>query len=139
MSGFASDGPWANLRTTIDRTPAEDRLEHIVNAWFNATYVVMHYVFAEHPGIDLLSVRRIDEEPIRDWADLQRIKDRLAPDGQLRTAVEVYPPRLHIVDEANLYHLWVMPKGWVLGPTLAYGQPGAVNIGFDHAQLAGVE
>lgn len=27
MSGFASDGPWANLRTTIDRTPADQALK----------------------------------------------------------------------------------------------------------------
>lgn len=41
------------------------------------------------------------------WPEMQRIKDELA--GAERTAVEVYPPRAEIVDDADMYHLWVLP------------------------------
>ena len=39
---------------------------------------------------------------------MQRIKDEIA--GQDATAVEVYPPHSEIVDQADMYHLWVLPE-----------------------------
>ncbi len=42
------------------------------------------------------------------WYEMQRIKDDLA--GEKATAVEVYPPHDQIVDGANMFHLWVLPK-----------------------------
>lgn len=51
------------------------------------------------------------------WAERQRIKNELF--GRERTAVEVMPPESELVDEANMYHLWVMPVGYVLPFTLA--------------------
>jgi len=39
---------------------------------------------------------------------MQRIKDELA--GHDRTGVEVYPPHDEIVDQADMYHLWVLPE-----------------------------
>ncbi|EEX09596.1 conserved hypothetical protein [Ruegeria lacuscaerulensis ITI-1157] len=40
------------------------------------------------------------------WHEMQRIKDDLA--GPAATAVEVYPPHDEIVDEAEMFHLWVL-------------------------------
>lgn len=42
------------------------------------------------------------------WPEMQRIKDEIA--GQDATAVEVYPPHSEIVDQADMYHLWVLPE-----------------------------
>ncbi|MDG0056968.1 hypothetical protein MMB75_25415 [Paenibacillus sp. P2(2022)] len=41
------------------------------------------------------------------WAEKQRIKDELL--GEWRTAIEVFPDSRELVDEANMYHLWVIP------------------------------
>lgn len=41
------------------------------------------------------------------WPEMQRIKDEIA--GPDATAVEVYPPQSEIVDQADMYHLWVLP------------------------------
>lgn len=41
------------------------------------------------------------------WWEMQRIKDSLA--GEAATAVEVYPPRDEVVDDADMYHIWVLP------------------------------
>ncbi|MFK4259076.1 DUF7694 domain-containing protein [Agrobacterium tumefaciens] len=41
------------------------------------------------------------------WPEMQRIKDEIV--GPEATAVEVYPPRAEIVDDADMYHLWVLP------------------------------
>lgn len=40
------------------------------------------------------------------WHEMQRIKDEIA--GPERTAVEVYPPKTEIVDEAEMFHIWVL-------------------------------
>lgn len=40
------------------------------------------------------------------WLEMQRIKDEIA--GPNATAVEVYPPHTEIVDDADMYHLWVL-------------------------------
>jgi len=42
------------------------------------------------------------------WWEAQRIKNELAGEGA--TAVEVYPPQSEVVDEADMYHLWTVPK-----------------------------
>lgn len=59
-----------------------------------------------------LWIRRHDGEPIYSWSALQRIKDELV--GEDRTAVDVYPAKGDLVDQANMYHLWVLPEGFRL-------------------------
>lgn len=56
-----------------------------------------------------LSIKRIDRKVIHDWRHLQRIKNDLV--GEEREAIEIYPPESQLVDEANQFHLWVMPAG----------------------------
>ena len=41
------------------------------------------------------------------WHEMQRIKDEIA--GPDATAIEVYPPKSEIVDDANMFHIWVIP------------------------------
>lgn len=41
------------------------------------------------------------------WPEMQRIKDEIA--GQKATAIEIYPPREHVVDKADMFHIWVLP------------------------------
>lgn len=43
------------------------------------------------------------------WAIKQRIKNELA--GSERLAFEVYPPVSELVDDADMYWLWIMPEG----------------------------
>lgn len=50
------------------------------------------------------------------WRDKQRIKNELfGPDF---TAVEVMPPEGELIDEANMYHIWVLPPGFLLPFTI---------------------
>lgn len=47
------------------------------------------------------------------WWEMQRIKDELAgPDAM---AVEVYPPAAEVVDEADMFHIWVLPQPLTFG------------------------
>ena len=107
--GVGGAGPWENRgHLILERHPNPAAK----GGWLNDTYSVQLFCHDTHPGIDHLCVRRHDEGTEIPWADLQAIKDRLAPDGQLRWAVEVFPPRLALIDNCNLRHVWVMPKGW---------------------------
>lgn len=107
--GDGAEGPWENREQLIlerHRNPA------CVNGWLNKTYSVQHFQHPTHPGIDHLCVRRHDQGTEIPWTDMQRIKDRLAPEGKERWAIEVFPPSLAVVDNCNLRHIWVMPVGW---------------------------
>lgn len=53
-----------------------------------------------HLGVSSLSGNRPT------WPEMQRIKDEIA--GEDATAIEVYPPKTQVVDEADMYHLWVI-------------------------------
>jgi hypothetical protein len=61
----------------------------------------MDFSGARHLGISSLSGTRPT------WPEAQRIKNELA--GEHMTAIEVYPPQAEVVDQANMYHLWVVP------------------------------
>ena len=53
-----------------------------------------------------LSVKRLDGTAVRDWRDMQYIKNHLA--GQEYEGVELYPCEDRLVDEANQFHIWVV-------------------------------
>lgn len=47
------------------------------------------------------------------WREMQRIKSEIA--GAAATAVEVYPPDDLVVDEADMFHIWVLPQSLPFG------------------------
>jgi hypothetical protein len=57
---------------------------------------------------DYLSIKTHNKEAIHDWRHFQIIKNELC--GEDREAVEIYPSEERLVDTANQYHLWVLPK-----------------------------
>ena len=61
----------------------------------------MDFSAARHLAISSLSGIRPT------WPEAQRMKNELAGDDA--TAVEVYPPQGEVVDQADMYHLWVLP------------------------------
>jgi len=77
--------------------------------WLNNRYQVMIRRFDAN-GVEMthLSIKRIDKNPIRDWRDLQRIKNELL--GPEIEAVELYPSESRLVDTSNQYHLWALPE-----------------------------
>lgn len=73
-----------------------------VEVWVNSRYLVI--VKRETDPI-WLSIKRLDQEVIHSWRDLQRVKNELI--GRDHEAVEIYPAEDRLVDQANQYHLWV--------------------------------
>lgn len=93
-----------------------------VGAYRNRDFVVI--VWQEPGGFTRLSINRTEWDEgkgrFRDnigWDDLQRLKAE-AGYGDV-AAVEVYPPDQHILNTANMQHLFLLPTAppfmWVLG------------------------
>lgn len=55
-----------------------------------------------------ISVKRIDKEPIYSRSDLVAIAERFAHPETV--AVELYPAESRVVDTANQFHLWSLPR-----------------------------
>lgn len=86
-------------------------------SWRNDLYSVMRYERDTEIGVVThLVIRNQDGGRDLPWADVQRIKNELA--GTERTAVQVFPPVSELVDQANMYHLWVLPEGQLMPFTL---------------------
>jgi hypothetical protein len=83
----------------------------------NKLYVNSRYQVAVEvsDAVTHLSIKRIDQQPVHDWRDLQRIKNELC--GPECEGVELYPAEGRVVDIANQYHLWVVRDRIPLGFT----------------------
>ena len=85
--------------------------QHLIKVWKNNIFVIQYFhIPNEELGIiEKLFVRRKDESTKVSWADKQRIKNELiSPDALM---VECYPPEKYLVDDANIYWLWILPDG----------------------------
>lgn len=81
--------------------------------WSNGLYAVLvRRLDADDAGRLHLAIRTpTNLEP--PWRDLQRIKNELF--GADRFAVQVCPPEARLIDQADMYHLWIMPTGYAPG------------------------
>ena len=83
------------------------------DCWMNDIYTVIKYdcsrvgeKLENWPEMWWLSIKRNDKEIIRDWRELQEIKNILI--GAENEAVELFPAESRKVDTANQYHLFVL-------------------------------
>lgn len=117
--------PWVPMRRTDTdpkfewnpALPVEQRADEV---WHNGRYqcLVKYVQSVAYPegGRDALlhlSIHAQDRGPMRNWRHLQQIKNEVA--GELRTAVEIFPPEDKLTDTANEFHLWVLPEDVDLG------------------------
>lgn len=111
-------GPWEH--TDLPRgLPATGWCAQVRRASKNKLYAVLDRPVSTELGIvHHLAIRTASNlEP--PWRDKQRIKDELF--GAEYVAIEVMPPRAELIDEADMYHIWVLPLGFTLPFTLSNG------------------
>lgn len=61
-------------------------------------------------------VQKHDDTPfINHWATMQRIKNEIF--GIETTAIEYYPAQSELVDQHNIYWMWIFPEGIIPKPT----------------------
>lgn len=84
--------------------------------WVDGEYAVMSRPLQTEWGeVTHACIRNVDNTDIP-WAEKQRIKNELF--GVDRIAVEVFPAETQLVDEANMYHIWILPEGFKMPFTL---------------------
>lgn len=82
-----------------------------LEVWVSTSYLVQIY---EDRGYERMSVNRTTVLRNGRWGDgitwdaLQRLKAECGRGA--RWAVEVYPPDEHVIDVANIRHLWLLPE-----------------------------
>ena len=108
--------PWERLPPTFAMRSSDGwcgEVEWLARNWL---YLVMVRPIATAWGpVQHLAIRTASNlEP--PWRDKQRIKNELF--GEDAVAVEVMPPAAEIVDEADMYHMWVLPEDFALPFTL---------------------
>ena len=85
----------------------------MTRAFMNNRYVVMINDKAHlSDGVIAIKamVQRHDNQPIPNhWREMQLIKNEMF--GDETTAIEYYPPQSQLVDDFNIYWLWVLPEG----------------------------
>lgn len=122
-------GPWESRESAVAEARAGihgGALVTMVGAYLNRVLSVQVFdveprggLFSHVVGVQHFIIRRHDGTDHVTWPDKQRVKDEIA--GPEHTAVEMFPPRSALVDERNLYHLWVVP------PVVKFG------VGLTHA------
>lgn len=75
--------------------------------WSNETYEVMVHR-EDHGGVHL-SIKRYDRAAVHNWRHFQQMKNEIC--GEFREAIELYPSEARVADNANQYHLFVLPEG----------------------------
>jgi hypothetical protein len=131
---------WQTMRRAIERQRSEHDIarmmklndmtrEQAIEAlradefWWNDTFGATIKRFqSRSPFVPTtqLNLWRNDDGTVRDWYDLQRIKnDVLGVDVE---AFELYPAESRLVDTANSYHLWAFPAGYRIPLPIALGR-----------------
>ena len=92
--------------------------QHLGELWSNADYLALVLrdcttvaIAAAEVLVTRIEVIRRDRTEIRDWRDLQRIKNDVV--GPEHEAVELFPAESRLIDSANRYYLWCFPLGSV--------------------------
>lgn len=97
---------WEALPIRPGMIPGNGWTQQVTKAHRNQVFCVLERPLANgvvHFAVTSMSQARPS------WWEMQRIKNELA--GESATAVEVYPPQSEVVDEADMFHFWVMPDG----------------------------
>jgi hypothetical protein len=114
-------GNWGDWRKTDlpNGFPTTGWCAQVRTAYANDLYAILVRPLATEWGpVNHLAIRTASNlEP--PWRDKQRIKNELF--GPCSIAIEVMPDEVELIDEADMYHIWILPPGFRL-PFSIFGQ-----------------
>jgi hypothetical protein len=88
--------------------------EGMTQAFRNNRYTVMIYANARttHGRVTQVLIQNHLDEPIKNhWSEIQRIKNELF--GKEATAIEYFPAESELIDQHNIYWIFIFPDGVV--------------------------
>lgn len=101
----------AGKLTPIDLASRLNTPRWMTRAYSNNRYVVMIDDNAKMTGSIVATkamIQRHDNKPIANhWREVQAIKNELF--GVLATGIEFYPAENELIDDFNIYWLWILP------------------------------
>lgn len=116
MAALLNKQPPTKLEA-IDLSKATYRPEWMTRAFRNNRYVIMindNAATTHGPAIRCM-VQKIDNTPINfHWRSMQAIKNEIF--GREATAIEYYPAHSELIDDKNIYWMWVFPDGVIPKP-----------------------
>lgn len=74
--------------------------------------VMSRQIMTDWGVVEHVTIERMGGHGDIPWAVKQEIKEALF--GIRSIAIEVFPARKNLVDVMDIYHLWIMPKGFVM-------------------------
>ena len=100
------------------RVPAPNTVGSKVHGWvremneaykdINSQYAVLvRTIDTELGKVKHAAIRNIDSTDIP-WSEKQRIKNELF--GEEKQAIEFFPKQSELIDEANMYHIWILEE-----------------------------
>jgi hypothetical protein len=103
-------GPWDVMDTPEGAGVGRGWAADVRRVWRNPLYVVLVRPFMGPGGVPMLHLAiRTPSSAEPPWRDLQRIKNEVC--GEPCFAVQVHPAQDRLIDEADMYHLWVYGRG----------------------------
>ncbi|WP_336770535.1 DUF7694 domain-containing protein [Bacillus bombysepticus] len=106
---MGKEGAWERKQSPKEAGHRNGWFGELDRSYSNGKYAVMiRSVKTEWGVVEHACIRNAANTDIP-WKDKQKIKDELF--GKERTAIEVFPKQSELVDEANMYHIWVLPEG----------------------------
>ncbi|CEG25989.1 DUF7694 domain-containing protein [Bacillus sp. B-jedd] len=117
---FEPGPPWIKHATPSIQLLANGWFAEVERVYSNREYAVLiRTADTEWGPVEHAAIRNVASSDIT-WAEKQRIKNEIF--GPERIAIEVFPKESELVDEANMYHLWVLPEGMTLPFGIYQGQ-----------------
>ncbi|MDV3568148.1 hypothetical protein CMU71_14740 [Elizabethkingia anophelis] len=95
----------------IDLSTASFVPKGMTRAYKNYRYMVMVYDEVKTTAGEAIQalVQKLDDTPIQNhWREMQNIKNKIF--GKETIAIEYYPKESQLVDEHNIYWLWIYPE-----------------------------
>lgn len=95
----------------IDLATASFVPKRMTRSFRNNRYIVMIYDNSKttHGTAISVLVQKLDNTPILGhWKEMQKIKNEIF--GEETTAVEYYPKESELIDDHNIYWMWIFPE-----------------------------
>lgn len=123
------NNPEFNRFIEIDLNESSYVPSNCFKAFQNSLYIVTLYKEQtdKSEAIRMMIQRKDNRIPVNQFQDFQRIKNSIF--GQEAVAIQYFPKETHLVDDYNIYWLYVFPDG-VLPNTSSKEEKKTLNVPF---------
>src|SRR4030042_4887945 len=102
------DDKFRIIKSKFGKPDEQTWFTELNRGYVNGEYaVIVRTVDTTWGKIRHAAIRNLEGSPDISWSAKQEIKDKIF--GKHKIGIEIYPTEKELVDEANMYHLWILP------------------------------